>query len=96
MIKVKNVTGSSKVSPNPPIGYISWLDYWEKNARQTATRCGAIDCKRPGRNNLVGAHVQKVYDSDKKWYIVPLCLSCNQRTDDFYVDLTLIPSPNNL
>ena len=46
--------------------------------------------------NLVGAHVQKAYSSDQRWYIVPLCVSCNNRTDTFNVNATLEPVPSNL
>ena len=94
MIKVKNVNGSSRFAR--PTGYDSWLDYWEKNSGKTAWRCSATDCHMIGRWNLVGAHVQKVYGTDKNWYIVPICVDCNNRTDEFYVDETLIPVPSNL
>jgi len=49
------------MSPNPPSGYDSWLDYWEQNSG--------------------GSHVQKVSSTDQKWYIMPLCDSCNYRAD---------------
>lgn len=94
MIKVKNVNGSSRF--NCPSGYASWLDYWERKIGKTAYRCSAIDCRKFGRNNLVGAHVQKVGSFDRSWYIVPLCYGCNNRTDEFYVDETLVPVPSNL
>ena len=90
---VKNVNGSSRFAA--PNGYASWLDYWEKKTGITATRCAATDCLKYGRWNLVGAHVQKVGGYDKHWYIVPLCGSCNHRTDEFYVDLPLVPVPSN-
>ena len=94
MIKVKNVNGSSRFAS--PAGYDSWLEYWEDKSRKTAWRCSATDCHLRGRENLIGAHVQKVYGTDKSWYIVPLCRGCNTRTDEFYVDETLIPVPSNL
>lgn len=94
MVKVKNVSGSSRF--NCPSGYDSWLDYWEQKTGKSAYFCSAIDCQRVGRSNLVGAHVQKVGGYDLKWYIVPLCLSCNKRTDEFYVDEALVPVPSNL
>ena len=92
MTKVKNVNGSSRFAC--PSGYNSWLDYWEKQTGTTAYRCSATDCHKLGRSNLVGAHVQKV--NDKHWYIVPLCSACNNRTDEFYVDASLVPVPSNL
>lgn len=94
MIKVKNVNGSGRFAC--PADYDSWLDYWEEQSGKTAWRCSAIDCHLNGRDNLVGAHVQKVYGTDKSWYIVPLCRGCNNRTDEFYVDEELVPVPSNL
>lgn len=94
MIKVKNVNGSSRFAR--PTGYDSWLDYWEEKSGKTAWKCSATDCNMIGRWNLVGAHVQKVYGTYKSWYIIPLCGDCNNRTDEFYVDETLIPVPSNL
>jgi hypothetical protein len=93
-MKVKNVNGSSRFSS--PTGYSSWLDYWEDKSGKTAWRCSATDCKLYGRINLVGAHVQKSYSTDQHWYIVPLCKSCNARTDVFEVDAELVPVPSNL
>lgn len=92
--RVKNVNGSSRFAN--PAGYDSWLDYWEDKSGKTAKRCSATDCHLLGRSNLVGAHVQKVNSYDNNWYIVPLCHGCNNRTDEFYVDETLVPVPSNL
>ena len=92
--RVKNVNGSSHFAN--PAGYDSWLDYWEDKSGKTAKRCSATDCHLLGRSNLVGAHVQKVNSYDNNWYIVPLCRGCNNRTDEFYVEETLVPIPSNL
>lgn len=94
MTKVKNVNGSSRFVS--PAGYNTWLDYWEAKSGKTASRCSATDCHKIGRWNLVGAHVKKATGFDNSWYIVPLCRSCNTRTDEFYVDETLVPVPSNL
>lgn len=88
---VKNVVGSSRF-PKPD-GYSSWLKYWETNTGHKAILCSADNCLGI---DLVGAHVQKAYSDDEKWYIVPLCSSCNQRTDIFNVSATLVPVPSNL
>lgn len=90
MARVKNVLGSSRFAP--PTGYSSWLDYWEKQTGEKKSICGASDCSEKG---LVGAHVQKVGCNDKKWYITPLCKSCNQRTDEFNAVWKLVPVPSN-
>lgn len=89
---IKNVNGSGRFAA--PAGYSSWLDYWNQHASHKDLRCGTTDCHHCG--NLVGAHVQKAYSSDLKWYIVPLCSSCNQKTDIFDVDEELVPVPSNL
>jgi len=91
MIKVKNVNGSSRFSA--PSGYDSWLDYWEKTASDKKRTCGADGCSN---TDLVGAHVQKVNNSDRDYYITPICRECNKRTDEFYVIWKLVPVPSNL
>lgn len=88
---VKNVLGSSRFPA--PKGYSSWLEYWETCSGQSAFICSANDCLGM---DLVGAHVQKAYSDDQSWYIVPLCKSCNTRTDTFSVSYTLVPVPSNL
>ena len=35
--RVKNVNGSSRFAN--PVGYDSWLDYWEDKSGKTAKRC---------------------------------------------------------
>lgn len=89
---VFNINGSSRYPA--PLGYTSWLAYWNSHASHTAYRCGAADCHQLG--NLVGAHVQKAFGTDHNWYIVPLCSRCNQRTESFFVDEELVPVPSNL
>lgn len=91
MHRVKNVIGSSRYPC--PSGYRSWLDYWESKTGQYASICSAEGCYG---HDLVGAHVQKVNSYDNSWYIVPLCTRCNQRTDSFEVNATLVPVPSNL
>ncbi|MBO5633088.1 MAG: hypothetical protein J5965_28855 [Aeriscardovia sp.] len=88
---VKNVSGSHRFPK--PRGYNSWLDYWKAQTGETPYYCSANNC---WGSNLVGAHVQKAYSNDHSWYIVPLCTSCNQRTDTFNVNATLVPVPSNL
>ena len=54
--------------------------------------CSATDCSKGA---FVGAHVRKADSLDNRYYIVPLCSSCNQRTVSFYVNATLVPVPSN-
>jgi hypothetical protein len=91
MEKVYNVNGSSRFPA--PNGYSSWLEYWERYTGTKAYYCSSTDCRNSA---TVGAHVQKADGFDKRYYIVPLCSSCNQRTDSFYVNATLVPVPSNV
>ena len=70
------------------------IDYWCKHRYKVyvCASCGNGCC-----HDLVGAHVQKVNSNDKKWYIVPLCKSCNQKNEPFNVDDDmLVPVPSNM
>ena len=90
MIKIQNVNGSSRFEN--PVGYNTWLEYWEAKTGKSAWRCSAIDCHKFGRVNLVGAHVKKVGSYDNSWYIVPLCHKCNMQCGQrFYVEGPLVP-----
>lgn len=91
---VRNINGSSRF-PNA-YGRLPWIKYWESVSGEKATKCMASDC---GGNHveLDGAHVQKAYGTDGRWYIVPLCKACNHRTDIFFVPTDMmVPVPSNL
>ena len=45
---------------------------------------------------MIGAHVQKANSYDNRWYVTPLCRTCNNRTDEFDVFFDLVPVPSNL
>lgn len=81
MALVKNLHGSA--DNNPPAGYLSWRDYWERNKGRKFSDCSRSDCHKAAE---VGGHVKKVYGSNE-WYIVPLCRACNSpsNTDEFVV-----------
>ncbi len=83
--KVKNLRGTGD---RKPVGYNSWLEFWEARSGEKATMCKSISCS--SKTDLVGAHVKKVDSNDGKWYIVPLCKGCNARDDEFYVSGTLV------
>lgn len=92
MVLVKNINGTSRFSA--PSGYSSWLVYWEAQTGRKSGYCKAGTCLNQA---TVGAHVMKVDSYDKHYYIVPLCYSCNGRTDSFYVNENdLVPVPSNL
>ena len=70
-MNIKNVKGSSKVSPKAPAGYKSWRDYWEQNKHQIFDDSKDYQCPGCGKwfppKNFDGCHVQKDRATDKKW-----------------------------
>lgn len=100
-MRVENVVGSSHVAAEPPKPYVTWLEYWENyvEVRMDPNRryiCPACE-KAFYRHEFDGCHVQKAQSHDRNWYIVPLCSSCNHRTDILDIgDVTLAPTPSNL
>ena len=80
MAQVKNLHGTSDNSP--PIGYSTWKEWWEHKKGKKFYYCSNSVCLNKAE---VGAHVQKHSSSDRKWYIVPLCIMCNKKTDEFEV-----------
>jgi hypothetical protein len=53
-----------------------------KNSNKTADKCYVSGCSND--NSLVGGHVKKVDSNDNKWYIIPLCRSCNAKEDEIF------------
>lgn len=83
-MRVKNIKGTSDRTPPPPYQNLSWKDFYAVKRGREYIFCACKDCM-----NLVevGAHVIKAdVGTDDKWYIVPLCKTCNNRTDIFEVD----------
>jgi len=90
MIILRNVKGTSRFKK--PTCASSWLEYWKDNFKTSDPPCcAACGCKE----DLVGAHVQKVSDGDESWYIVPLCKSCNKQEGPFKASSKLAPMPSN-
>lgn len=82
MMKVKNLNGTS--DNKVPSGYISWKDWWEKKSGKTFSTCSCSGCSESAK---VGGHVQKNLQSDRSWYIVPLCNSCNVAKKDIVFEV---------
>ena len=100
-VTVHNVKGSNEISKQAPFPYGSWVQYWagvsgfeiEPDKLYNCPACG----KAITREHFDGCHVQKAGIVDQKWYIIPLCDSCNHRTGMFSVDGDLlVPVPSNL
>lgn len=62
----------------------TWIAHWKKHKGVSPSWCRGCSKKE---KELVGGHVNKVgNNTDDKWYIVPLCKSCNGTKDkEFYV-----------
>jgi hypothetical protein len=76
-MRIKNINGTS----DGTCRCASWLEHWEKynpDRQAVPVFCSAADCVN---NSIVGAHVQKDDDSDPNWYIIPLCMTCNAKTN---------------
>ena len=95
--KVKNVPDSSKYKkPNGD----SCIGYWEKQAKceikeDSKYYCPACGAKMSKKDStLDGAHVFKLGEPDK-WYFVPLCCTCNNSENDkeMEVDTIMVPVP---
>ena len=83
-IRVKNINGTANRTPPAPYQNLTWLEFYKEKCGREHIFCVCKSC-----TNLVevGAHVIKAdIDTDDKWYIVPLCKSCNNKTDAFVVD----------
>ena len=74
MIKVKNLNGTTDNAV--PKGYSSWEKFWESKKGRDFDTCSCKDCTNKAK---VGAHVKKANSTDNKWYIIPLCISCNNK-----------------
>ena len=75
-INVKNKKGTA--DKNPPSGYSSWLDFWEKKKGKKADKCEVLYCTGAAD---VGGHVIKSGEGSKE-YILPMCHSCNNKPED--------------
>ena len=71
-MRVRNITSTSENKCSCG----SWLDHWKKFARITLNTCSVQGCTG---TDLVGGHVLKESTSDQSWYIVPLCVDCNNQ-----------------
>lgn len=97
-VLVKNALNTADLTP--PYPYQTWIEYWEGKSGNKLDptklyKCPVGSCTNNGyREDFDGCHVQKAIDKDQKLYIVPLCSSCNHRTDYFFVDeALLVPAP---
>ena len=84
-MRVKNLNGTSQRTCKCG----SWLKHWENFGGCVTTICSVVNC---GEIAEVGGHVQKI-GNDNRWYIIPLCKSCNNKKGEeleIYDDIKLV------
>lgn len=74
-IEVKNKKGTA--DNDPPDGYDSWIDFWEKKKGKKASDCEAKLCTN---RHDVGGHVIKSGEGGKE-YILPICYDHNNKPE---------------
>ena len=73
-MKVNNINGTSQNKCKCG----AWLDHWKNFSNKTLpTACSVIGCSAKAE---VGAHVQKDSQTDRDWFIIPLCDKHNKET----------------
>lgn len=73
-MRITNINGTSQTTCKCG----SWLDHWKNFSGQIILFCPVNGC---ANIDLVGAHVQRAYNIDNKWYILPLCKSHNNSSE---------------
>ena len=74
----------------------NWIRYWEEATNKPAFSCHKVGCIATATD---GAHVQLSDSSDHKWYVVPLCHTCNcQFGQEFFFTgpLVSVTNPNDI
>jgi hypothetical protein len=77
-MKVRNL---QEESHPPTCSCENWLQHWENNSGEKKNTCSALNCSK---NAEVGGHVQKRNVGDDRWYIIPICKSCNGKYGQEY------------
>lgn len=88
MIYVKNLKGTSD---NKTTG--SWLNHWELGIMEKHPELlltGDCCVKGCDGTDLVGAHVIKADEKDRRWYIVRVCKKHNNCKDPYLVDDSML------
>lgn len=94
MVNVKNINHGTDQNTN-------YINQWETYMDKTLCGCANINCKNhDSYDALVGGHVKIIGSTDNRWYITPLCHSCNGK-DEFEMavykeDLALLTEIKNL
>ena len=88
-MKVKNLNGTSLSKCNCN----SWIEHWSKYSDgQPAIMCAVVGCYN---SPSVGGHIQKDDNTDRNWYVVPLCGGCNNNKGqdlDIEDGINLVPA----
>lgn len=89
-MKVKNLNGTS--TNKCKCG--SWLAHWERFSGKKAVKCAVKNCNNKA---VSGGHVQLAISTDHSWYIIPLCIECNNnRATILTIHDNVPPVPANI
>ena len=76
VVTVKNINHGTDQNTN-------YINQWETYTGKSLCGCANINCENHASYDaLVGGHVKIMGDTDNRWYITPLCHSCNGK-DEF-------------
>ena len=95
-MKVRSTIGSSDWK-SPACKCKTWIEHWCNNTNEKHFPAKCPNCKKKVENasDWDGAHVRKVDSEDKKFYITPLCSSCNSKPGlEFDVDVKYLVRAN--
>lgn len=62
----------------------NWIKYWEDATGLEAGDCHRVDCLTDHAPAKDGAHVQLDKPDDDRWWIVPLCHTCNRQSGEHF------------
>lgn len=68
----------------------NWLKHWRNNTGSSRKRCAVLGC---GDVAEVGGHVVPVNGSSQ--YVIPMCRACNNLSDPFEIESTVVPVSAN-
>ena len=85
MAIVKNIEGTSDKKCTCSV---SWVEHWEKHSGKKAFYCNVYGCYN--RDNIVGAHVQRLDNPDNSHYIIAICHEHNMSKEQLYVSDDLV------
>ena len=60
----------------------TWKKHWEKySEKKWPENCVVEHCSNKA---TLGGHIKKYNSNDRKWYIAPICASCNGKDNEIF------------